>query len=257
VVILLLSPWVLEAEAGSCEVESENNENKPPRKDLPTGKGKHSFEAIDPVNVLLPIDALVSTITSSLVCPCVCCSSKVFDEEGVLTIEKTLEVEMQHYGFATEVFIWCTKCDYSTAIIPTKTQTKDDTPNSTPTKKRSTHDAEYFHQYAVNYCGGFMMQKLGIGCRGLDLVMAFLGIAANHGSDYKWNLLMDWIGVAEEQIASKVMDENLQLEKKLTVEAVNQELLEWLESDDGMDAEPEDTELKRNNLLLLEAGKSE
>jgi hypothetical protein len=163
---------------------------------------------------------------------------------------------MQHYRWATEVYIRCTECDFSTAIYPSKAQTKDDTPNSTPVKQRSDHDAESFHKYAVNYCGRFMMQKHGIGYHGLDLIMAFLGIAANQGSDYKKNRLMDRIGgVAEEQIlASQVVDENLQLEKDLTVEKVDEQLLEWLESEDGIDPEPDDTALKRSSLLQLEAG---
>ena len=50
------------------------------------------------------------------------------------------------------------------------------------------------------------MQKLGIGLSGLDVILGFLGIAPSHGSDAKWERLMDRLGLAENEIAAQVLE---------------------------------------------------
>ena len=71
----------------------------------------------------------------------------------------------------------------NTATNPPASQDKKkDTPNSTPTTRRA-RDSELFHKYSINYAAGLLTQKLGLGLRGLDAILAFLGIQPNHGSD--------------------------------------------------------------------------
>lgn len=115
----------------------ENKENDELMILLPParGNGKHSFTAINPVNVLLPLDVLVSTFEKLLICPNVDCASKKMANNSLL-VENTLKVEFEQYGFATELFITCRCCSFSTAICPPATQQKGNTPNSTPVKKK-------------------------------------------------------------------------------------------------------------------------
>lgn len=125
-----------------------------------------------------------------MICPNAECISKLNNNND----QHSLEIEMSQYGFATEVFVRCRCCSWGTAIAPPKAQEKGDSPNNTPTKM-ADRESELFHKYAINYSAGFLLQKLGIGLRGLDAMFAFLGIAPNHGSDFKWNKLLDRIGI--------------------------------------------------------------
>ena len=84
------------------------------------------------------------------------------------------------------------------------------------------------------------MQKLGIGLRGLDTIIAFLGIAPNHGSDHKWNRLMNRIGIAKEVVSEEVMLSNQIEERQLTEEAAAKKLSEWMtNTPEGMTASPQ------------------
>ena len=50
-----------------------------------------------------------------------------------------------------------------------------------------------------------------------------VGIAPNHGSDWKWNRLFDRVDVAEEEVADRTMHNNLLEEKRLTIQAAEAE----------------------------------
>lgn len=88
--------------AGDVEGEEEVEETLPvPFKSPPPpkGKGKNSFEAIDPTNVLPPLEAVILTFQNVMVCPNEECSSRTDGNK------QTLEVEHEQCGFATELHI--------------------------------------------------------------------------------------------------------------------------------------------------------
>ena len=215
--------------------------------------GKHSFEAVPSVNVLLPVDVLTATFENIFACPVADCHSKSSDET-----RHSLLVETSQYGFATEVFIKCQYCSFCTAINPPKAQEKGDMPNSTSVKKKSAKnkESELFHQYAINYGVAILTQKLGLGFRGLDAIMAFMGIAPNHRSDWKWNHLFDRIGLAEEEISDRAMHNNIQEEKRLTIQAVDDKIQVWTATTDaGNNATFEAIEAHRKALLFIDMNK--
>eukprot|EP00957_Ditylum_brightwellii_P184568 14057153-Ditylum_brightwellii.AAC.1 len=99
----------------AAENEGEK-ENIPPEKapfmspPLVKGNGKESFKAIDPVNILVPLDGLKHFIEKQTVCPSLDCKP-----EGC---QYTMEMDIQQYGLATEIHIKCKCCKASTSIAP-------------------------------------------------------------------------------------------------------------------------------------------
>ena len=100
-----------------------------------------------------------------------------------------------------------------------------------------------------------LTQKLGIGFRGLDAIMAFLGIAANHGSDWKWNRLFDRLGLAEQEVADRTMHNNLLEEKRLTIQAADENIQRWLLTEAGSNATTDEIEARRKALLFIDDNK--
>lgn len=122
-------------------------------------------------------------------------------------------------------------------------------------KEKSKRDSELFHQYSINYCAGLLMQKLGSGFFGLDMIFSFLGIAPNHGSDHKWNRIMDRIGFAEHMVAQEVMEENRKLEVAMTIEYADTLIEAWLETEECKAASSEEVDAKCDSILKKEGNK--
>ena len=103
--------------------EDSNKENVFQSPPPPKCKGRHSFEAIDAVNVLMPIKSLVSMFEDVMICPMVDCTSKRL-RNGELTVSHTMKVEYEQYGFATEMYVKCMSCGFAHAVCPPDSDVK-------------------------------------------------------------------------------------------------------------------------------------
>jgi hypothetical protein len=68
----------------------------------PVRKGRHSFEAVEPVNVIVPLNVLTATFQNLFICPTVGCESKKIVGDSI-QIKKSLQLETTQYGLATEI----------------------------------------------------------------------------------------------------------------------------------------------------------
>jgi len=211
------------------DASSSEKENSPTQ--LP-------FTAMRPVNVLVSLEMLTKTFEETFMCPSCC-------------VPKSLEVEYSQFGLATEIYITCKKCNFSCAMTPLKQEKIRTGVTESPQKRESNR----FHDYSVNYLGALLQQKLGMGLGGLEMIMAFIGIAPSYGSDTKWNILFDRLGSVEESVCNEVIQSNLQEEIRQTRHEGDKQLAAWLNTAEGQAASEEEKTNKHNSILMMDSNK--
>jgi hypothetical protein len=138
-----------------------------------------------------------------------------------------LEVSQVTVGFATEVRVTCNICKQDiSAIKPKEAREELQGPGS----------KGMFMKYAINYSMVLVMQHLGMGLKGLMLLLAFLGIAPGIGDKQKWHAIQEAIGVAQQELQEEIICKNIELEISLMIHAAKERLEEWLETEDGCHA---------------------
>jgi hypothetical protein len=98
---------------------------------------------------------------------------------------------------------------------------QEQAPNKKKKKKKT------FVDYAINYKAVLLMQQMGQSLQGLEMMLAFFGIAAGRGSYGKWKLVQDYVGEAEEAISKEVMKENIKEELRLVKEQAKELYGQW------------------------------
>jgi hypothetical protein len=171
--------------------------------------------------------------------------------------ELSFEFEEEIYsGLASGAYACCTtpQCGHSVSICHVLGRRQESSNELAPRKKTKST----FPDYALNHYAVLMMHMLGIGLRGMEIVMSFLGLAPGVGSRPKWKNATDDLGVALEIVSKQVMEDNIAAEVEATKIAKEKELDEWILEQrtlDGKQPSVEDIETKRKQLLQLEDGK--
>jgi len=224
-------------EGGAASGSTTSTDTSPEKENEP-----QLFTAMTPVNVIVSLEMLTKTFVDVFLCPR-CCQQKN-------NPKPSLQVECLQFGLATETHISCKKCSFVHALTPLKQEKIRPGPKeSSPTKRESNR----FHDYSINYLGALLQQKLGMGLRGLEMIMAFLGIAPSYGSGDKWTRIFNTIGAVEEAVCNEVILANLQEEIRLTKQHAEIDLSNWVET--NPDATAADKEAKHNSLLMMEGDK--
>jgi hypothetical protein len=86
-----------------------------------------------------------------------------------------------------------------------------------------------------------MMQQLGIGLKGLMVILGMMpGIAAGMGDYQKWKNIQEVVGAAQQECCEECIHENIEEEIEATIAAAIVPFQEWLDSEEGMAATEED-----------------
>jgi len=193
-----------EEEANNQHHDDEMDDDKP------------HHQAMPPVNILIPYHEFCHTFEKTFKCHK--CN------------QKRLNVSQETYGFATEIFIVCEKCEHSVAITPIhglrkkKKQNGDDDDEEDSNNEDNEEDSPggKFMDYDVNYSISLMMHQLGIGLRGVVTLLSFLGIAAGIGNTNKWKRIQEEVGIAKETVADVVVNSNIKAEMEATRRVVQE-----------------------------------
>jgi len=233
--------WQTPLRAAPRRGSNESSPDSSSSSDKENSPAQKPFTAMTPVNVLISLEMLTTTFEKTFLCP----------SRSRHKCKPSLEVECLQFGLATEIYISCKHCSFSTALLPLKQdKVRGGIAETSPRKRESNR----FHNYSINCLAALLQQKLGMGLRGLEMIMAFIGLAPSYGSDDKWSKMFNALGTAEELICDQVMLNNIQEEIRLTKEAANVECAKWLTTTDQSTTEDDKT-AKLNSLLMLEGDK--
>jgi len=198
--------------------------------------------AMEPTNILLPFYRLRKTLESQFGCPK--CS------------KKKLKVTQETYGFATELTITCEACGHVQIVAPGVESTRmergdDDNEDGNHNDGDHKDSASMFMDYGINYAMVLLMQHLGMGLRGVVMILAFLGIAAGAGNQTKWQRIQEELGLAEEEVANRTIENNIKLEIAATRFLQAQEkYADWLLTNEGTNASSEQEKLMKMTEFL-------
>ena len=203
---------------------------------------RQPFTAMQPVNILVSLEMMTMLFEQTFRCPC-CGKHKA-------NPRPSLQVDSVQFGLASEIYVSCKRCSFVAALTPLKQEkTRPGAKESSPQKRESNR----FHDYSINYLGALLQQKLGMGLRGLEMIMAFLGIAPSYGSGDKWNRIFNVLGAAEQATCDEVILCNVQEEMRLTREHADKDLATWIESHPN--ATVAEKTAQHNSLLMMNGDK--
>jgi ferredoxin-like protein FixX len=149
-----------------------------------------------------------------------------------------LQLDISRHGFATDVNIKCTVCEFS--VEANLTDIKDDYEGKSS-----------FLKYGINYKAVLLMQHLGIGPEGLGQVLGFLSISPGTSNDKKWKDIQDSVGQAQEKICEAVIEENIAEEVQCTKEEATKDYEVWENSALGMTTNEESKARKKDELFKM------
>jgi len=214
--------------------DDDNNKNK----------NKCQRGAMEPANILLPFYRLRKTLESHFGCPK--CS------------KKKLKVTQETYGFATELTITCDACGHVEIVAPGVESTRMERGDDADEDEDGNHynedhkdSSSMFMDYGINYAMVLLMQHLGMGLRGVVMILAFLGIAAGAGNQTKWQRIQEELGLAEEEVANRTIENNIKLEIAATRLQAQEQYAAWLLTNEGTNASEQEKLMKMTELLAM------
>ena len=194
-------------------------------------------------NLLIGSKELRHAITNEFMCPK--CQKLSFEYE-----------EDNYSGLAAGVYACCTTrdCGHTVSICHILGRRQNDSNGDAYVPKSRSQ----FPDYAVNHNVVLMMQHLGIGNRGLALILASLGLAPGYGNKDKWNKAKEELGFALEVVSKQVLEENTAAEITATKKDAEDKVDKWIEEERctfGDLPTEADIDSKRKEVLEVENGK--
>ena len=201
---------------------------------------KNNDTFITPMNVILSVSSIRTALEGNLCCPrC---------RKTVMQVKDPTE----GLGFAGSIDIYCKYCNKDTLNIgmgdqvrKPQEQQQEQPPNKKKKKKKT------FIDYAINYKAILLMQQMGQSLQGLEMMLAYFGIAAGRGSYGKWKLIQDYVGEAEESICKEVTNENIEEEIRLVKNQAKEQYGHWHSTEEGRTSPQEIKVSKMQEYLYL------
>jgi hypothetical protein len=204
---------------------------------------KESEEIQQGRNLLIGSKELRHAITQEFMCPK--CQKLSFEYE-----------EDTYSGLAAGVYACCTTrgCGHTVSICHVLGRRQQDGNGDAYIPKSRSQ----FPDYAINHNAVLMMQHLGIGNRGLAMILAFLGIAPSYGNKDKWDKAKDELGLALEVVSNQVLEDNTASEIAATKKYAEAEVDKWIQEERSTFGDLPTAEAinkKRNEVLGMSDGK--